>query len=57
MSASDTPSMPTTQAEWEAHWAFYQLAVKERDFERLCVNNLREELTAANAQGRQGGGE
>lgn len=27
----DVPPMPTSQAEWEAHWAFYRLTVMQRD--------------------------
>jgi hypothetical protein len=27
----DTPPMPSTQAEWAAHWAFYRHAIAQRD--------------------------
>lgn len=39
-----TPEMPKTQAEWECHWAFYQLTLKERDYERIVNDRLRAEL-------------
>lgn len=47
---SDTPSFPTSQGEWEAHWAFYQLAIKERDFERIKCDRIERELTAARTE-------
>lgn len=47
---NDTPSFPTSQGEWEAHWAFYQLAIKERDFERIKCDRIERELTAARAE-------
>lgn len=28
---NDYPPMPTTEAEWRAHWAFYRLTVAQRD--------------------------
>jgi hypothetical protein len=28
---ADYPPMPATQEEWEVHWAFYKLAVMQRD--------------------------
>lgn len=31
MTAEATPPMPTSQAEWAAHWAFYRLTVLQRD--------------------------
>jgi hypothetical protein len=30
----DTPPMPSSQAEWAVHWAFYRLAIRERDAAR-----------------------
>jgi hypothetical protein len=44
-----TPPLPTSQAEWEAHWAFYKLTVAQRDLawrqeERL--HNVIERLLA-----------
>ena len=37
-----TPPMPTTQAEWEAHWALYRLTVHQRDAAWSEVTNLRQ---------------
>ena len=34
--------MPATQAEWEAHWAFYRLTVMQRDAAWSEVKNLRQ---------------
>jgi hypothetical protein len=33
--------MPTSQAEWEAHWAFYELTVKQRDGAWVETRDLR----------------
>jgi hypothetical protein len=30
----NTPPMPSSRAEWAAHWAFYRLAIRERDAAR-----------------------
>lgn len=27
----ETPPMPTSQQEWEVHWAFYRITVQQRD--------------------------
>ena len=27
----DYPPMPTSEAEWQTHWAFYKLTVAQRD--------------------------
>jgi predicted GTPase len=39
-----TPPMPATQEEWETHWAFYLLTVKQRDAAWSEVRHLREML-------------
>jgi hypothetical protein len=39
--------MPKTQAEWDAHMAFYQLAIKERDYERRQVESLQKSIITA----------
>lgn len=36
-----TPPMPASQAEWEAHWAFYKLTVAERDQAWHEIRELR----------------
>lgn len=36
----ETPPMPATEAEWVAHWAFYKLTVKERNYERDRYDRL-----------------
>ena len=44
MSEGTTPPMPATQAEWEAHWAFYRLTVAQRDRAWAEVRELRQLL-------------
>jgi hypothetical protein len=39
-----TPPMPASQEEWEAHWAFYKLTVKQRDAAWSEVTHLRQLL-------------
>lgn len=38
-----TPEMPQSQNEQECHWSFYELAIKERDFERVKCDRLEKE--------------
>ena len=42
----DPPPMPTTQAEWEVHWFFYRLTIRQRDaaWRELARLELRELL-------------
>ena len=40
MTTEPTPEKPRTDAEWEAHWAFYKLAIEERDYERTRYDQL-----------------
>ena len=42
--SNDTPPMPQSQEEWEAHWAFYRLTVQQRDQAWTEVRTLREAL-------------
>jgi hypothetical protein len=39
-----TPPMPANQEEWEAHWAFYTLTVKQRDAAWEEIRFLRQLL-------------
>lgn len=39
--AVTTPPMPTSQDEWEIHWAFYQLTIAQRDSAWREVELLR----------------
>ena len=39
--------MPTSQAEWEIHWAFYKLTVAQRDAAWHEVEKLRTVLNEA----------
>jgi hypothetical protein len=42
MAATDAvPPMPTSQGEWEVHWAFYKLTVAQRDAAWREVEELR----------------
>lgn len=38
------PPMPTTEAEWQAHWAFYKHTLKQRDVAWREINMLRDQL-------------
>ena len=42
--------MPTTQAEWEVHWAVYQLTLKQRDAAWREVKQLQAELDAVRSK-------
>lgn len=44
------PDMPKSQNEWETHWLFYRLVVKERDYERQLNTLLREEIESLKKQ-------
>jgi len=37
-----TPPMPTSEAEWAAHWAFYKLALMQRDAAWREIERLRD---------------
>jgi hypothetical protein len=41
---ADYPPMPTSQEEWEAHWAFYKLTVQQRDAAWSEIKELRQLL-------------
>lgn len=38
------PPMPKTQAEWELHWDFYQLTVKQRDLAWRTIRGLQSRI-------------
>lgn len=44
MKRRPTPPMPTSQAEWECFWAFYELTVLQRDaaWRQLARHDERE---------------
>jgi hypothetical protein len=39
------PDMPSSEAEWRCHWAFYRLTVKQRDAAWREVERLRSLIT------------
>jgi hypothetical protein len=43
----ETPPMPTSQAEWETHWAFYRLTVMQRDAAWREVEAIRPRIDSA----------
>ena len=53
MRDEQVPPRPETDAEWAVHWAFYQLTVKERDYERTVNDQLRRELAGLRAAVRK----
>lgn len=41
---SRIPEMPKSKEEWELHWKFYELAIKERDYERIARDRLQQQM-------------
>ena len=38
------PEMPTSQAEWEIHWGFYQITLQQRDIAWREIESLKSRL-------------